>query len=80
MGGPAYLSAFVSASCTTRYADRSTRGEVALDRELDWQTGLAHGLEQRVQRLHARLRRELGHRALLAEQPDEAVHLSLGLI
>ena len=37
--------------------------------------GLAHRADQDVDRAHRRLRRELGHRPLLAQQADEPPHL-----
>ena len=55
--GPAYLSVFVSASCTSRYAERSTPG--GSSRSSPWTSrstgkpGLPHGADQDVERLSA---------------------------
>jgi hypothetical protein len=83
-GDPGASRACVAERVRQRLLDDPIRGEVdarrqlprlAFDLELHRKASLANGPDEHVDGAHRGLRRELGHRALLAEQADEPAHL-----
>ena len=73
------MSAFVSASWTIRYAERSISGGqrdlFALDPHLDRQARLAHLRHELLERRQARLRRERGLLVALPQDAQQPSHL-----
>ena len=83
-GDPRARRAGVLERVRERLLDHAVRSEVdarrelrrlALDGELDRKAGFADRADEDVDGAHRRLRRELGHRPLPAQEPDQAPHL-----